>query len=386
MKTINIFTIDNLEGDYCTQIWEYFYAYYQYQSYPNDTDININFLSDKNFNEINFSNDALNIVHFSMNDFKYTLRYDLNKFDVVIFDNMFEHLMVSDPDIIKYVLQHDNAYLSVGSYVSNEHHMFEKFIPFQMDIVNCRDWYTNPKVFSSYSFNHINDKKNNLIYIGAELRSWRKFIIDNLTKNININVHQVPQTVVCTRDTNLGDSYTQNFIEYCNNKYQVTGVEEVENPLYKELIYGHKDRPAGKSLMSAWIIPEFINSKCVVYAESSFVNDEICLTEKTIKCIMTKTHWIFFAGSNAYKLLKEFGLRSVLELIPGGLEFDCIKNPKERFKKQISLIKYLSEHPEIFDTPEAQNIVNSNYEIFISGNQFLTPLFDKLNDILLKHQ
>ena len=108
-------------------------------------------------------------------------------------------------------------------------------------------------------------------------------------------------------------------------------------------------------------------------------------TEKTWKCVVTKTHWIAFAGKHTYSMLADFGIRSILELVPGGIEFDNITSHTKRFESQVNSIKYLNKHQELLHTVEANNILNSNYENFFTNSDCLMPLINKLDKIIKKH-
>jgi hypothetical protein len=83
--------------------------------------------------------------------------------------------------------------------------------------------------------------------------------------------------------------------------------------------------------------------------------------------------------------MADYGIRSILELVPDGIGFDNISNHADRFTKQTESVKYLQEHPEIFDTTEANDILDTNYAEFLTGNKFMMPLVNKLDEILEKH-
>jgi hypothetical protein len=102
--------------------------------------------------------------------------------------------------------------------------------------------------------------------------------------------------------------------------------------------------------------------------------------------VVSKSHWILFAGRGAYKLMKDVGLTSILELTPNGIEFDSIPNHEERYMMQLESIIYLEQHPEILNSSKANKIVDMNYMAFHSSNEFVMPLVNKLDEILEKHK
>jgi len=368
--------IHNLNNNvrYAADIWEYYYSYKQSICYPNKPPIEIIYEDIECFDASNN-----NVLHVGLDDLKdFDFEY-VNKYDLILFDNTVEHLCVGNTAALEIIKNNINVYFVVGSFVHPEYHLFEKCITMPDDWMSCRNWYTNPKVFLSYGASVNNKKNNKMIYIGGELRTYRKHIID-LVREIGIPILQNSNDITLTTDGGNGTHHDRSFAEECNTDYHFKS--ESVNKFYERIHFGLPQRKTGEATISYFILPEYQTYSCIVYAESCFINDTIFLTEKTFKCIVSKTHFVFFAGRNTYKLLNDYGLRSILELVPNGLAFDCIENHKERFKEQIKSLDYLQQHPEIFISDDAVEILNSNYEEFFSGNKFMKPTLNKFNTIL----
>lgn len=371
---IRIHNLNNTDR-YASQIWEYYYSYRQSICYPNKPPIEIIYEDIEGFSDNN-----TNVLHVGIDDFEdFDVEY-INKYDLILFDNTIEHLCMGNDTALKIIKNNINVYFVVGSFVHPEYHLFEKCITMPDDWMSCRNWYTNPKVFLSYGVLANNKKNNKMIYIGGELRSYRKYIID-LVQEIGIPILQNSDEITFTTDGGNGTLYDRGFAEECNTDYNIFKGAAV-NKFYERIQFGLPQRITGEATISYFILPEYQTHSCIVYAESCFINDTIFLTEKTFKCIVSKTHFVIFAGKNTYKLLNDYGLRSILELVPNGLAFDCIENHKERFKEQIKSLAYLQQHPEIFNSDAAVEILNSNYEEFFSGNKFMEPTLNKFNTIL----
>ena len=103
----------------------------------------------------------------------------------------------------------------------------------------------------------------------------------------------------------------------------------------------------------------------MVYPETTFCNWEIYPTEKTWKCVKAKTHWIMFAGTGSYEIMREVGFRSIVELCPDNINnFDMIEDHVARIEKISKCCEYISNNSDIFDSLEAHDILESNYENF----------------------
>lgn len=385
MTKLNIFTYRDV-GEYGTQIWEYYYSYKQYKAFPNTPNIDINFYDITQCNPGKFTS-SINIFHATIFDLGILRDTYFNEFDLVIIDNTFEHLMSMSTTMLNYCNTYDNCYIAVGGYIHPSNALYDKCITFPEDWANCRNWYVNPKTFVSYFMQsdvNTHNKSHKMIYIGGELRSWRKYISDQLDDCIDII--QNSKTITRTLDAIASDTSTQQFIAYCNSLYGVSNNEIPKNMFHERISFGLQERIAGEATVSYCVLDEYKTYKCVVYPETSLVNNEFFITEKTIKCMMLRVHFIFFAGCNAYELAKRVGVRSILELVPGGLDFDTEINPIERYKKQIQSIKFLNNHPEIFESAEAKDILNENFTEFVSGNDFMIPSVNKMDNILEKYQ
>jgi hypothetical protein len=383
MNSLNVYTVIDYDGEYSTQVWQYLYSYKQYKAYPNSTNIDIKFNKIELSNLPTLNKSVLSILHLSMSSLDVLEKVEHLDFDLIFVDNMCEHLSVGSVDLLEQLSVRSNMYMIVGSFVHPEHHLYDKCITMPRDWLNCRSWYTNPKAFVSYYSDNTYTKVNGMLYIGGELRSYRKFIIDLLSGD-SIRVMQNSSDIVATNDMINGTELDQLFVNECNDLYGVAGVHKY-NKFYNTIKFGLEEYPFGRTSIAYLILPEYNTYKCILYSEASFMNNEIYPTEKTWKCAVTKTHWIMFAGKNSYKLMADYGIRSILELVPGGIGFDNISNHADRFTKQTESVKYLQEHPEIFDTTEANDILDTNYAEFLTGNKFMMPLVNKLDEILEKH-
>ena len=319
-------------------------------------------------------------MHVGFDAIKSLTNKHVNDFDIVIIDNNVDHVQVHDEIIYNFISEYDNVYFLIGGFVTSKYNFSEKVISYSADWIDCIQLYTDSLCFTRYSININKNKNNNLLFVGGALRSWRKFIIDMLPNKVKI--HQKASEIAGTKYVIGGSKYDRLFIDMCNSKYNVDTNTTPENEFYSHLTLGLEHLPAGGARLGYYAIPEYSNTQCVLFPEACFVNNHVFPTEKLWKCVASKTHWIMFSGSESYKILQDYGIRSILELVPNGIQFDSIDNHEERFNKQVLMVEYLVNHPEVFNSNEAQEILHSNYESFFNNHKMITQLVDKMNSIL----
>jgi hypothetical protein len=376
---INISTLD---GDsYPLHIWDYYYSLKQYLSFPNNPTIDIQIEKIDNFER----KGDITILHMRNHDDKSIALY-VDKFDIIIIDNNMEPTSVSSQHIVDAMKLYPNVYFLCASFVSDDFPMSEKVITFSNDWVNTLDLFTNPMMPPKHAIKNAPNRKG-ISYVGGQLRSYRKYILDNLP-SVGIKKIQNATTVVTTNDVYL-DTDAQQFIDYCNELYNVCGdnvVDDIGNPFYKSVLHGiDGKRRSGNTLIGYYALEEYTTNNCIIYPETSFMNYEVLPTEKTFKCVACKTHWVMFAGAGSYAIMKEYGFDSILSLVPNGLDFDKIKNHQERIDAQMNAIEYLVNTPSIFDTDEAMCILENNYENYFMSNLAMVNMVDTMDNMMAKH-
>lgn len=372
-----VINIHNLNSAHiiATNIWKYFYAQKQHESFPNNPNYNINFVDSLDVNE-----SAISVLHVGFNAIKSLTVQHVKDFDIVIIDNNVDHAQVHDEIIYEFVSKYSNVYFLIGGFVINNYSLSDKILSYSADWIDCMQLYSDPLCFTRYSINK-NNNKQGMLFIGGALRSWRKFIIDMLPSKVK--VHQKTNEIAGTKHIIGGTKYDQPFIDMCNQKYNVNSNKTPENEFYSHLTLGLEHLPAGGARLGYYAIPEYSDNQCIIFPEACFVNHHVFPTEKLWKCVAAKTHWIMFSGADSYKILRDYGIRSIVELVPNGINFDKIQNHEERFIEQIRVVDYLSKHQEIFNSDDALEILNDNFEMFYNNHRLISQLVEKINSILI---
>jgi len=376
---INIFYKGN--EPFPTQMWDYYYVYKQHLAFPTkpELDFTFNDINDNNITINQMEISAINVLHMQFDSIFPDIDECIHMYDLVLIDNHLESISVSSDETKRLVNTYDNVFLIAGSILNLDHVLYDKVITFDLYWEINKENYTSFKLITSHSDGK-NNNRNGLVYIGGEMRSYRKYIFD-LLENVNIIKKQRYSQVVCTDDVYY-DDYTQIFVDKCNELYNVSGIVPPYSPLYKEIYIGIKGRQQGECNVGAILLPEYTMAKCIIYPESSFTNNEFHFTEKTWKCVTSKTHWVMFAGRGSYSIMREYGIRSILELIPNGIQFDDIACHEQRYHEIVKSIHYVNENLHIFDLPEANNILTENYESFYNNNKIIKQMADKIDTTL----
>jgi hypothetical protein len=372
---IKIFNLDS-PHIIATNIWKYHYALSQKKSFPNKPSYNIEFVDGINPNLGDFS-----VLHVGFSAIGKLSTDIIDRFDVVIIDNNVDHVQVHDELIYKYITECSNVYFLVGGFVTEKYTNSNKVLTYPADWIDCIQLYSDPLCFTRYSINITHDKSG-IHFVGGALRSWRKYLIDRLP--IGIEVHQTSDAIAGTKHIIGGTKYDKPFIDMCNDLYEVEEHTTPSNELYEHITLGLEHLPAGGARLGYYALPEYEVSKCVVFPEACFVNHHAFPTEKIWKCVASKTHWIMFSGSESYSILGKYGIRSILELTPDGMDFDSIDDHQVRFDKQLNAIQYLVDNPSIFDSDDAMCILNSNYESFYNNHNIIRQMSDSIDGIIME--
>ena len=134
-----------------------------------------------------------------------------------------------------------------------------------------------------------------------------------------------------------------------------------------------------------FVLPEYFEYRCVVFPESSWLNSEANLTEKTLKCFYAGAMPFPIGGANANQLINQIGYYTAWNLLPDNLKkFDSIKDHRKRYQGAINALKWLADHSEVFDSINSQQMLQENRINFfdcISERQCVKML----NQVLERH-
>ena len=131
-----------------------------------------------------------------------------------------------------------------------------------------------------------------------------------------------------------------------------------------------------------FFMEEYFNYNCIIVPETSWINGQLSLTEKSIKCFYSGAFSLPVSGSRVNQLYNEIGFRTAWNLLPSKLqEYDYIDNHQERYQKLILAIQWLEKNPQVFNSAQA-NAWRTENQLHILRGKFSLYGVKKLEEIL----
>jgi hypothetical protein len=368
------------------QIFDALYAYRQHlhcdNSYESDWQINFS-----DFNE----NADINILFDSMPSDDIPNEY-IKKFDLIFVSNASEPLWVST-DAMHKVQDFDNVYYVVAGILSKTHLLYDKVISFVADASNTKDYFTGkfyPHFYENYKNASTIKREPTIIAINGQNRTWRHHFFNKIKDNTNVNIFNsiYASEVANTDHSHWETAEDTTFRCMLESKYRdeidvwVNETDERQQSYYDNQLNIGINAKFGKIPPGYSILPIYFVNSCVVYPETAWQNDELTITEKTLKCFYAKSLPFAFGGSNINTLLNENNFYTAWNLLPTHLQqFDFIKDHEERYTAMIDAIRWLNENPDVFLSNEFSDLVGSNLIQAVTGGIDVRTV-KRANDII----
>lgn len=341
------------------QIWDIFYAYIQFinrkNGYKSDLDIKIG-------NDIDPESGSINVAWYHSPETIKTVK----EFDLVLLDKGQHHLEVCTQAMFDLLSRHNNCYFICSSYVGVDHPWQNKIIWTPM-MMNVMRYYTVPfyPTFFEKTLSTNHKRKKNMIFINGQNRTHRQYFMTLLTNAVpDIDIFQSEIS------SNVPDKLKDCFFETKEDRK----FREVVNLLdHYELsdnagdVYIDSSIPIGIENKFGLASPGFFimdlyyDYNCVIFPDTSWINDHIWPTEKISKCILAGSIPWPIAGSSTHNLYNELGYLTAWNLLPDDLQsFDQDQDHQNRYKNQVKAIKWAYQHPEIWTNDKAHTIRDLN--------------------------
>jgi len=312
----------------------------------------------------------------------------MEQYDYIFLCNNAESLMVGTP-LMKQMLERKNVYLICDSTLTIDHSLYDKILRYGYDSLRCNDYWTRsfyPQFYQNMA-NTKNKKTKILSCVNGQNRTWRKFVFDEIKKRLPDllikGTYDAP--IPITLDSQWESEEDTIFRDWVNDLYQQIAIDNVSHEYYNQGKTVGIDGKFGEMLPGHFIIDEYWDSKCVIYPETTWQNDELIITEKTYKCFYAKTFPFIIGGSNVNRLCNERGFYTAWNLLPEHLKsYDAIKNHRARYLAMIDAVVWLHENDKIFENPDSIEMLNinkdkflhneSDHEMIIAFDSFFTKL------------
>lgn len=364
-------------------IFDYFYAYMQSKNRNNNYKVDIDIKIGQN---LYHDPEAINIGFFSMPH--QTIQPD--QFDLVIVDANHHHLEVCTQPMYDVFVAHDNCYMISGSYVDVDYPRADRII-FYPYIVMTRDIYTRPYYPQYYELERqIDQPRKNMIYINGQNRSNRQFMMDLIEKTakghitVRKNTYQICSKLI---DSFFETQQDQVFRDYVNSYcYVENNIDQLTQGYYDSSIPTGVDGKFGAIAPGYFILDEYWQYQCVIFPESTWLNDEAFITEKFIKPLITRAIPWPVGGANIDLLYNKMGFMTAWNLLPESLQaYNYEKDHLRRYNMCAEAMAWLADHPEILFGDQAQHIIKHNYDFFFT-NTLEDQVPKQLENILDKYK
>ena len=132
------------------------------------------------------------------------------------------------------------------------------------------------------------------------------------------------------------------------------------------------------------MLPEYFENSCIIYPETTWQNNELTITEKTLKCCFAGSLPFPVGGSNINIMLNDMGFYTAWNLLPRKLrEFDSILDHNIRYKKMVDAIKWLIDNPYVFQSKKFHEYIIENRNNMLTCKSELEQVIN-LNNIIEK--
>lgn len=276
---------------------------------------------------------------------------------------------------IKSHLGDKNTWLICNALLTDDHPLLEHVIFRSNDLTITRQYWTNG-IFPMWHENqrHRSTTKScNFWAINGANRSWRHHVFTNLRKKIpDLDFYSKISTVIHeTNDAWWESEHDEFFRSAVNEMYPVS--RNVSTSYYdnstrivtNSRVIGLPQEgfvPPGYSIM-----PQYWQSKCVIFPESGWQNCELNITEKIAKCFFAKCIPFPVGGAKINQLYNQLGFRTGWNLLPADMQaYDDELDHFKRHALMTEAVEYLYNHPELLDSDHARSIVAENLVNFLT--------------------
>jgi len=364
-------------------MFDYYYAYTQsrnkHNNYQSDCEIKIG-------KHMPIEPGAINIGFYHMPRNK----VDSDKFDFLIMDGGHHQLEVCTPEMYRAFVELENCYFLTGAKVVDDYPGADKMLSFPY-ISIIRDYFTRPFYPQYYDYHNQEVKKNkqNMIYINGINRPHRQYMMDLLQSVVGdaMTIKQNNYSPV----SKLNDSFFETnqdkqFRQFVNNYYaNQDNIDQITQDYFDKSIQIGIDNKFGRIAPGFFVIDEYLAYHCVIFPETTWLNDEVWVTEKILKCAITRSIPWPIAGANTDVLYNQLGFKTAWNLLPKQLQsYNHEKDHIARYRMCAESIKWMTEHPEILVSDQAKDLVEHNFNYFFS-NTIEAQVAVKLDQILRKY-
>ena len=316
-----------------------------------------------------------------------TSAQELDEWDLALFSNNGEPVSVGSPHL-KTIATHPKARLITNSFVTSDHELYHKMFCLPHCLLTARTAWTTrfyPQFYENQRFRSMHRHRPIAVLTGSNY-AWRRRFFDLLAQRIPALeiTDNIKGPIVKIQDSQWESLEDQRFRIAVNAAVPTAIDPEPENYWQHKISVGIRAK-FGDWNLGYFLLPLHYTHHMVVFAESSWQNDELSITEKSLKCFYAGSLPFPIGGSNVNSLYNSLGFGTAWNLLPGRLaRFDNQRDHDKRYHQQIEALEWFQQHPEVLQSKQAQDIADKNRQLFLDGtpeshavlrfSEFMTPM------------
>jgi hypothetical protein len=314
-----------------------------------------------------------------------TIKPEMHDYDLIFLCNTGEPLANAMTQPMIDLASKPNVYIIADGYLAKDHVMFDKIIWHPHDPLNCLNYWTRsfyPQFYNNLA--HINQRKGYMCAVNGTNRSWRHYFFTLLQQSIpTLQVKNSYNALIQeSRQAAWETEQDKEFRSWVNNTYGAH--KYISDSYYNDIINVGIDKKFGGILPGYFILKQYFDYYCIIFPESTWQNDELCLSEKALKCFYTGCLPMPVGGRNVNKLYNSLGYNTAWNLLPESLQiYDSIQDHRERYQQQLLAIQWLYANPDVWHTDDATRMIMLNQHNFLH-NRTEHIVVDKFNTLIEK--
>lgn len=280
-----------------------------------------------------------------------------NEYDLVLHDNAEEPLgTVSTSTMIKN-MNNENVYTQCNSVFHEEKNIdASKIINFFGDIEKIIDYYNRP-FYPQYYSKISQIKPKSVIFMNGKNRSNRNYFLEKIKKANIPYKNNISDVIHETNDSLIESGEDAKFREYLNETYNIS--RNVDTDYYSNSIECGINAKFGSIPPGYFLTDAYNQYKVIAFPESTWINDELSITEKSLKCFIAGNLPFPVGGRHVNTLYNRLGFTTAYNFLPERLkEFDFIENHIERYDLMVESLKWLEKN--ISNSEKFQYVIEKN--------------------------
>jgi hypothetical protein len=377
---IKIFVNDDTYS--ALQIWNFYYAYRQALNHKSNyqSDIEIVFATGS---DLEIDKSCVNVGWFYMPD---SIDSSADQFDVIFVDNLHHPLEVCTEAMFEAIVHRPNCYLVSGAYVDPLHPYYNKIVRLTMWFI-ALGYYTSPfypQYFQKFSTGTFH--RQQMIFVNGQNRMHRQFFMTKLHDQcpaipIKSSLSTLPEKLCDCFFESEEDAIFRKMLNDAVPNFDALDHEN-ENEYYNQSVIVGINGSHGRVPPGYFMLEEYLQYHCVIFPESGWINSQLFMTEKILKCVISRCIPWPIGGAFVHEYYNRVGFGTAWNLLPSNLKkFDSCTDHALRYELQAQAIKWAYEHPEIWHSDTAREIIDSNHQICFH-NDFETEGVVKIESIL----